>query len=223
MKKKVNEKASLYKFLKPLIITFYKLYTNPRIIGKELIPTDGPIVVVGNHKHTFDQFAPMASTKRVIHYMAKKEYFDGKHSLFSAGYNPTWVGRKVTKWIVRNAGCISVDRSKKDADAMEHAIEVLSEGMALGLFPEGTRNTTDALLLPFKFGAVSLAKKTDAYIVPFGITGDYKFRSKNLTIRFGEPFKVGDMSLGEANDKLYKVVESLMLQGMEEEKNKTVE
>ena len=217
-KKKLKEKAPLYKVLKPIMSAFYKLYTHPKIIGKELIPKDGPIIVVGNHQHTFDQFAPMSSTKRVIHYMAKKEYFDGKHSLFSAGYNPTWFGRKFTKWLVRGAGCISVDRSKKDADAMEHAIEVLNNGWALGLFPEGTRNKTDALLLPFKFGAVSLASKTNALIVPFGITGDYKFRSKNLTVRFGEPFRVGDMPLAEANEKLYKTVEGLMLKNMEEEK-----
>lgn len=219
MKKK--EKASLYKVLKPVVITFYKLYCSPRIIGKELIPKEGPIIVVGNHKHTFDQFAPMASTKRIIHYMAKKEYFDGKHSLFSAGYNPTKLGRVVTKWLVRNSGCISVDRSKKDTDAMEHAIDTLNNGWALGLFPEGTRNKTEAFLLPFKFGAVSLASKTNALIVPFGVTGDYKFRSKNLTVRFGEPFRVGDMPLEEANEKLFKTVEGLMLQSIEEDKKKS--
>ena len=218
MKKKVKDKAPIYRVLKPLLGVLYKGYCSPKIIGKELIPKDGPIIVVGNHKHTFDQFAPMVSTKRVIHYMAKKEYFDGKHSLFSSGYNPTWLGRKVTKWLVRNVGCISVDRSKKDSDAMEHAIEVLNNGFALGLFPEGTRNKTEDLLLPFKFGAVSLAKKTNALIVPFGIAGDYKFRSKNLTVRFGKPFRVGDMPLEEANEKLYKTVESLILESMEEEK-----
>ena len=65
-------------------------------------------------------------------------------------------------------------------------------------------------MLPFKFGTVSMAKKTNATIVPFGLTGNYKFRSKNLTIRYGTPFKVGDMTLEEANNKLYKEVEKLM-------------
>lgn len=40
-----------------------------------------------------------------------------------------------------------------------------------------------------------MAKKTDAYLVPFGITGDYTFRSKNLVIRYGKPFKVTDMDI----------------------------
>ena len=54
-----------------------------------------------------------------------------------------------------------------------------------------------------------MAHKTDSLIVPFGITGDYKFRSKNLTIRFGKPFKVDD-DLEKANKKLEKEVEKLM-------------
>ena len=64
--------------------------------------------------------------------------------------------------------------------------------------------------MPFKFGSVSMAKKTDAYLVPFGITGDYKFRSNNLTIRYGKPFKVGDKTLEEANELLYNAVKELM-------------
>ena len=116
-------------------------------------------------------------------------------------------------WFFKAAGCIPVDRSKKDNNATSLALEVLKEGKALGLFPEGTRNKTDKFLLPFKFGAVSMASKTNALIVPFGITGDYKFRSKNLTVRFGKPFKVeGDLE--EANKKLEKEVEKLMRESM---------
>ena len=55
-----------------------------------------------------------------------------------------------------------------------------------------------------------MASKTNAKIIPFGITGDYKFRSKNLTIRYGQPIDISDMSLEEANKKLYSEVEGLM-------------
>ena len=86
----------------------------------------------------------------------------------------------------------------------------LEQDGAIGIFPEGTRNKTKEKLLPFKFGAVSMAKKTDSFIVPFGISGDYKFRSKNLTIKYGKPFKVGKLSLEEANKKLEEIVSELM-------------
>ena len=59
-----------------------------------------------------------------------------------------------------------------------------------------------------------MAQKTDALIIPFGITGDYKFRSKNLTIRYGKPFKISNMSLEEANRKLYNEIEKLMKENM---------
>ena len=89
-------------------------------------------------------------------------------------------------------------------------ITVLKDNGAIGIFPEGTRNRTQEILQPFKFGAVSLAEKTNAYLVPFAITGEYKFRSKNLTVTFGKPFKVGKKTLEEANDKLYNEVLKLL-------------
>ena len=49
-------------------------------------------------------------------------------------------------------------------------------------------------MLPFKPGAIELAQRTNAYIVPFGITGEYKFRSKDLKIEFGQPFKVDNIN-----------------------------
>ena len=78
--------------------------------------------------------------------------------------------------------------------SVKEALDVLNKDGALGIFPEGTRNKTKEFLQPFKFGAVSMAKKTDSYIVPVGVTGTYKFRSHNLIIRIGKPFKVTDNS-----------------------------
>ena len=115
------------------------------------------------------------------------------------------------KIFFQNMGIIPVNRKIHDKNALNSAIDILNENKVIGIFPEGTINKTkDIFLLPSKFGTVSMAKKTNATIVPFGLTGNYKFRSKNLTIRYGTPFKVGDMTLEEANNKLYKEVEKLM-------------
>lgn len=188
----------LYKLGRFILGPIFRFYYNPKIIGKENIPKEGSILIVGNHKHLYDQCLTIIATKRGIHYMAKKEYFDNK---------------KVA-WFFKLTGCISVDRSKKDNEATSLAIDVLKDNGAVGLFPEGTRNKTKEFLLPFKFGAVSMASKTNSYLVPFGITGEYKFRSKNLTIRYGKPFKVDNMTLEEANNKLYNEVKSLMKQNL---------
>lgn len=201
MSKKPEEQEFGYKLLTPLMRIAFRLYYNPKIIGAEKIPADGSIVIAGNHKHVYDQCLTIMATKRVIHYMAKKEYFDGKLAP-----------------LFKFVGCIPVDRSRRDFSSAMSAMRVLKNKGAIGIFPEGTRNKTDDFLLRFKSGAVTMAKKSDAYIVPFGLTGDYKFCSKNLTVRYGEPFKVGDMSVEEANEKLYREVERLMLENLNEEK-----
>lgn len=183
-----------YRLLTPIMRLLFKIYYNPRIINKEYIPKKGPIIIVGNHKHVFDQCLTIMATKRPIHYMAKKEYFDSKMGFF-----------------FKMVGCISVNRSIKDQKATDEALKVLKREGVIGLFPEGTRNKTkDKLLLPLKYGAVSLAKKTNATIIPFGLTGDYKFRSRNLLITYGKPFKVDNLTLEEATEKLTIEIEKLI-------------
>lgn len=188
-----------YTFFKTILKIPFKFWYNPKIVGTENIPKKGAVIICANHKHIMDQCPILISTKRMVHYLAKKEYFDGKFA-----------------WFFKASGCISVDRSIKDTNASNRAIEILKQGYAVGLFPEGTRNKTKEFLLPFKFGAVSMAKKTDALILPVGITGEYKFRSKDLKVRIGKPFKVGELSLEEANEKLKNEISALMKANLKE-------
>lgn len=89
------------------------------------------------------------------------------------------------------------------------AIKILKKGGAVGIFPEGTRNKTDALLLPFKPGAVAIAQRGGAVIVPFAITGEYE-RKGGLKIVFGKAFSPADMSPEAATEKLYNEVRDLL-------------
>ncbi len=126
--------------------------------------------------------------------MAKKECFDNKK-----------IG-----WMFKKIGCLPVDRTKVNHKTLKLTLAILKNNGAIGIFPEGTRNKTENLLLPFKPGAIELAQRTNAYIVPFGITGEYKFRSKNLKIEFGQPFKIDNITLQEANLKLFKEIEMII-------------
>lgn len=188
------------KILKPI---FYKK-CDPTVINANIVPKEGPIILCGNHMHVLDQCGPLFEIPRVVHYMAKKEYFDSFK----------------TRWFFKMVGCISVDRENHDEakKAKEKAIEILKQGGAIGIFPEGTRNKTDAFLLPFKYGAISMAQKADATIVPFAVTGKYE-KGGNLMVRFGEPFKVTDMTKEEANEKLFNVIKTLKEENLKQTKS----
>ena len=73
----------------------------------------------------------------------------------------------------------------------------------------------DSILLPFKYGAVSMASKTNAKIVPFGVTGHYVKNSNDLTVSFAKPLDVNNYnSLEEANLALRENVKSLVKQNI---------
>ncbi len=188
----------LYYILKPFVTIYFLVKFRPTIIGKENIPKKGPIILCGNHKHTHDQYNVLIVTNRLVHYMAKDEYFKGK-----------------TAFYYRLAGCIPVDRTIHDENAKNTALNILKKGGAVGIFPEGTRNKTigtpeEVVMLPFKFGAVSLAQKTNALIVPFATTGEYTGKKGKLTTRIGKPFSVQGMDLEKANELLREKILELM-------------
>ena len=124
MKTKSKDKMYGYRIIKSILGGIYNFYYTPKVIGSENIPKDGSVLIVGNHIHIMDQNSICLATKRPVHYMAKKEYFDSAK----------------TRWFFKIAGCIPVDRKIHDDSAKSAALEVLNEGHALGLFPEGTRN-----------------------------------------------------------------------------------
>lgn len=206
MKKKTKLNEWGYNLLTPIMRVLFKLWYNPTIVGKEYIPKEGSIIIASNHKHVYDQCLAIMATKRNIHYMAKKEYFEGKLA-----------------WFFKLVGCIPVDRGNKEDVSKDIAMEVLKNKGAIGIFPEGTRNKTyDKILLPLKYGAVSMSYNTDSYIVPCAVTGDYVFRSKNLMIRFGVPFKVENHDYAKYNDMLREDIESLMKDNLKDS-NRTME
>ena len=181
-----------FRFFKGLLGIFFLIFFRPKIVGREKIPKDGGVILAGNHRHIFDTCMPILSTKRPVHYMAKKELFNSP------------IG-----WFFKVVGCIPVDRGHDNTDSKEAALEVLREGEVLGIFAEGTRNKSLNGLLPFKYGAVSMSNKSGALIVPFAITGKYRLFNNKLTVRFGEGFVASD-DLERANKRLVSEIEELI-------------
>lgn len=183
----------LYKILIPLNKLFMRLY-RPTYKGLNNIPKTGSVILAGNHTAQLDPLLLMSSTNRCIHFMAKIELFKGIKKIF-----------------FQNVGIIPVDRSKKNPEALNLANKYLLDNKIIGIFPEATINKTKDIIMPFKFGAVKMAKETNSMIIPFSITNKYKFLKKSVTICFGKPYKV-TANLEEENkileEKVIKLIRS---------------
>jgi len=179
----------LYKIIRPIITPLFKIIFTPKIIGIENIPKNEKIILAGNHTSILDCLLLISCNKRNIHFLAKNELFKGPKKI-----------------IFSNMGLIPVDRSKKNPNALKEAYEYLNNNKVIGIFPEGTTEKGRGLL-PFKIGAVKMAKQTNSEIVPFIITGKYKLFSKNLQIKFLNPIKI-ESDLKIENEKLRNLIKS---------------
>lgn len=188
----MKEELNLYRIVRPFLAFLMRILFWPTIVGKENIPVTGKCVLAGTHIYDFDPILIMACTKRNVYFIAKKELHDGKLG-----------------FIFKAAGTIPVDRSKKNPKARIKAEEALNNGKLLGIFPEGTTKKEKGILLPFKYGAVSMAQKTNSKIVPFAIIGEYKLFSK-IKIVFDNPIDISCLNLEEANNLLREKVVKLI-------------
>lgn len=193
----------VYRILRPILKGLFIFLYRPTIEGKENIPKHGRVVVCGNHTHNLDSAILLSSTKRTVHFLAKDELFKG-----------------IGKYFFKSMACIPVNRRQKDHNAMESAIRVLESDELIGIFPEGTFNRTKDIVMPFKYGAVSMAHKTNSAIVPFSITGKYKmFKKNSVKICFGKPYKIKTDDLTEANNELMEKVKKLIIKNRKSEES----
>ena len=119
--------------------------------GGELVPAEGPLVVVSNHVSVLDPFVLGAAIPRTLHFVAKEEL-----------WRSAPVGR-----LLDAAGAIPVARGRGDVSAMGRARDALEQGEAVALFPEGGVRREG----PWLRGAARLALATGAPILPVRLLG----------------------------------------------------
>lgn len=157
-----------------------------RVEGTENIPPDGTgVLMVSNHLHNLDPLLIEIAFPRPLHFMAKEEIFRFKP----------------LGWVLRRFGNFPVARGKSDRRAVKHAIATLQHGLALGMFPEGTRSKTMRMAKAHA-GAGLIAIQGKSLILPVAVTGSERLplngkRPKHLRpepghkgvrIRIGAPF-----------------------------------
>ncbi len=131
-----------------------------------------------------------------------------------------WERSAIRRWIahqVFRAVLIDRDPASRRADPVETVAQVLRGGEDVIFFPEGTRNLTDARLLPLKSGIYHLARAVpEAEIVPAWILNLDRILPKgaflpvplNCAVRFGNPIRV---ETGESREDFLQRLAAAML------------
>ncbi len=141
-----------------LLKSFFALFMDLTVEGRENFPTAGAVIVAANHVTNFDVFPMQFSLPLPIFYMAKDSLFK----------NP------IMDLMLQNLGAFPVKRGVKDEWALAHAGKVLENARVLGMFPEGTRSRGKGLRLA-KTGTARLAIEKQVPVIPMAIIGSDKF------------------------------------------------
>ena len=191
IRKYAGQKELGYRILRLPIMFLTGILYHPNAYGVEKIP-DGPVVIAINHREAPDPgFIIRAFRKRTVRFLAADKFHKGPFG-----------------FLFRMALTIPVDRSRHSPEVIAAADEILRQGGIVAIFPEGTRNRSEKeILLPFRFGAVALARNSGAYIVPCVNTGSYRPFLSRVETYFGEPYRIDrDADLEAENEKLYRIM-----------------
>lgn len=175
----LDRPSLLYRFGIWLVTTLMRLFGRVSLRGLEHVPSSGPLLVVSNHLSSIDPHVVAAVIRLHIVFMAKEELF-------------RWPLHYISNWY----GAIPVRRGEADREAIRMALELLAEGKAIGVFPEGTRSRSGRLG-PGHAGAGLLALRSGAPILPVGIAGTNQvsgplsvLKRPQIAISVGPPFRL---------------------------------
>jgi len=186
--------------------------TRVKVEGLDVLPQDGPLIVVSNHISNADPPLVVGwltpALGRQLHVLAKEQLFVGP------------VG-----WFLKRNGITPVKAGGSDVEAYRVARQVLDRGEILCIFPEGTRSPTGVMQEP-KPGVAMLATRSGVPILPVGVSGSDVFLGRGqrlprfgtrITVRVGRPFMLElDPSLARrqamnaASDELMRSIAALV-------------
>jgi 1-acyl-sn-glycerol-3-phosphate acyltransferase len=186
----------LYRLGRSLLRLLFLVLFRLEAHGRENIPADGPLILCGNHRSNFDP--PMLGTPltRELFFMAKAELFN------IPVFGP----------ILKRVHAFPVKRGGVSKDSIRLAIQLLKDGNAMCIFPEGTRKNAGGV---GKKGAASLALKSNAVVIPVAIIGNYKpFR--RMAVYYGKQVDLSEFAQGTseqleaATDKIMSEIRAMV-------------
>lgn len=176
-----------------------------KVIGLENIPKDEPVLFVGNHKSNFDIIISYAKMPNLTGFVAKKEI--EKIPLLR-----TWM---------RYLYCLFLDRKdiKEGLKTILKGIDQIKHGISMVIFPEGSRNSFEDGMRPFKEGSLKLAEKSGCKIIPMVQnntqeimeTHSPRIKRTRTVLEFGEPIDLKELSAEDrkfAGAYIQKIIEA---------------
>jgi len=164
---------------KVIVRTLLLLLTRRQVKGKENIPSHGPILIVSNHINLIDPPLLSVSLGRRVIFMAKEELFRSR----------------VVGYFIRNFGSFPIHRGQLDRQALRQANQMLTDGLALAMFPEGKRSHNAQLQPAFSGSALIASHNRGVPMLPVGISGTEKIKGvawilhrPQITVNIGSPF-----------------------------------
>jgi len=142
-----------------------------KVEGLEKIPNEKGLCFIGNHQSAIDILIVLSVLPVTVGYIAKKQLL----------YYPF-----LNLWIVALRS-VYIERGniKKALKSIEKGVEFIKKGNPMIIFPEGTRSKSDTMGT-FKSGAIKLATRAEATIIPLTISGSWHAWEENLQIQPAE-------------------------------------
>ncbi|HKY04658.1 MAG TPA: lysophospholipid acyltransferase family protein [Blastocatellia bacterium] len=182
--------------LRPFARWLCRVWFDIEFRGVENVPREGAVIITPNHVTYADPIWITIPVRRRVYYMAWDRMFR----------------IPVLGFLMRVFGAFPVRLEGSDASARREANELLAQGRALVIFPEGGR-AKDGKLMPFKQGAFRLALTHGIQILPVTIDGGYEIwpvgrvfpRAGKLVITYHPPIPVEraeeDLSRAEMKER----------------------
>jgi 1-acyl-sn-glycerol-3-phosphate acyltransferase len=158
-----------------------------RVLHPERLDPGRSFVVVANHESFCDILVLLANLPMQVRFLAKRSVFRVP----------------VLGWSITAAGFIPVDREDRSrgTETVDAALQRLSGGRSVVIFPEETRTRTGDLL-PFKRGAAHLALRSGLPILPIALAGTFRVLKRGsllitpgpVAMSVGNPIEVSGRS-----------------------------
>lgn len=175
-----------YFILKTFVLgPLLKLLFRPWVRGMENIPTSGAAILASNHLSFSDSIFLPLQVRRPVVFLAKSEYFTGKG-----------IKGALVRWFFKSTGQLPIDRSggKASEASLNTGLGVLSQGLLLGIYPEGTRSP-DGRLYRGRTGIARMVLEARVPVIPVAMIDTEKVqpigkrlpRIRRVGIVIGEP------------------------------------